>query len=227
MVDRLDALKRSFLFSYCNPQSISKISRITHLKSYQKNDVVFQEGDPALGFYLVASGRVKVYKLSFSGDEHILHVVSEGGSFAEAVVFSPMDRYPAFAEALSEARLLFIPKREFLDLMRNDFTLTLSVFSSMSEKLRSFNTLVEELSLKSADSRLAKYLLDLAMKKKSDMFSLDIKKVELSKRLGIAPETLSRLLRRFKSRRILAMSGHEIRLLNKESLRLISSGEKA
>ncbi|HAJ57831.1 MAG TPA: hypothetical protein DCL35_08765 [Candidatus Omnitrophica bacterium] len=221
-----EALKKSFLFSFIDPSSVHKIAAISRLKAFQKNDIIFQDGDAASGFYIVARGMVKVYKLSFAGAEHILHMVGDGGSFAEAVVLGRLDRYPAFAEAALDSELLFIPKKDFLGLMRSDFGLTLSILSSMSEKLKYFNALVEGLSLQDADSRLAKYLLDLSIKNKSDSFALDVKKVDLAKKLGIVPETLSRIFNRFKTRRIIRLTKAQVTILNKGSLHAISSGEK-
>ncbi len=225
--EKAGALRHSFLFSSLNDDSIHKIVKIAHLKNYHKNEIVFQEGDPALGFYIVGKGRIKIYKLSVEGAEHILHLVGDGGSFAEAVVFGRLNHYPAFAEAVSDSQAVFINKKEFLSLMKSDFDLTLSVLSSMSEKLKYFNTLVEELSLKSADSRLSKYLLDLSVKNKSDSFRLDARKSELAKRLGIVPETLSRILRRLKNKRVIRIAQDKITLLDKKILFSLSCGEKS
>jgi CRP/FNR family transcriptional regulator len=226
MSDRTDALKKSHLFSCLDVAGLAKIAAISHFKDFPKKETIFREGAPALGFFIVARGKVKVVKLSLSGAERILHLVGEGGSFAEAVVFGRLERYPAYAEALSSARVLFIPKKDFLDLMKSDFSLTLAVVSSLSEKLKAFNDLVEELSLKDAPSRLAKYFLDLAFKEQDDSFALEIKKTELAKKLGIVPETLSRLLRRFKSKRLIRCSRDTVTLIKKDILQGVASGEK-
>lgn len=225
MKNKIQALRQCLLFSYISRESFDKISSLARFRDFRRNDQIFQEGDDALGFFIVAKGKVKVYKLSVSGAEHILHIVQEGGSIAEAVVFGNMTRYPAFAEALAETEVLFIPKKDFLSLMRSDFSLTLSVLGSMSEKLRYFNALIEELSLKGADARIAKYLLNLSFKKKSGSFSLDVKKVELAKRLGIAPETLSRNFKKLAKKHILRVSRDHITLLDKIALQDISGGE--
>lgn len=225
--DKLQALRKSFLFSDIDPQSLPKISRISYLKRFHRNELIFQEGELASGFFIVAKGMVKIYKLSFSGGEHILHFIGEGGLFAEAVVFGRLTHYPAFAEAMQETEVFYIPKKDFLSLMKSDFSLTLSVLSSMSEKLKYFNALIEELSLKSADARVAKYLLDFSFKKKSDSFVLDVQKLELAKKLGMAAETLSRIFRRLKNEHILRLNKNQVVLLNKEKLQVISSGEKA
>ncbi len=224
---RLHALRHSFLFSSVDPQNLSKIARIISARSFDKGEIIFQEGQAALGFFVVANGSVKIYKLSPNGGEHILHIINEGGSFAEAVVFGSLKQYPAFAEALEKTQILFVPKNDFLNAMKSDFTLTQAVMVSLADKLRYFNTLIEELSLKEADARIAKYLLDVSFKKNSDSFVLDIKKVELAKKLGIAPETLSRIFRRFKKQRIIALQKARFILINKDRLTKIASGEKA
>jgi CRP/FNR family transcriptional regulator len=223
---RLHALRHSFLFSSIDQQNLSKIARIILVKSFDKRELIFKEGDVASGFFVVAKGKVKIYKLALNGGEHILHIINEGGSFAEAVVFGSLKQYPAFAEALEKTQILFVPKNDFLSAMKADFTLTQAVMASLAEKLRYFNELVEELSLKEADARIAKYLLDISFKKNSNSFILDIKKVELAKKLGIAPETLSRIFRRFKERRIITLQKTQFTLVSKDRLTKIASGDK-
>jgi CRP-like cAMP-binding protein len=224
MKNKLEVLQRCLLFATLDAASLPKIERIAQMRSFSKNEMIVEEGAKASGFYIVVRGQVKVFKLSESGAEHILHIIGEGGSFAEAVVFDEESLYPAFAEALTQVQALAIPKNDFLSLLRSDFALTLAVLRSMSEKLRYFNALIEELSLKSADARLAKYLLDLGRRAKSDVFSLDVKKVELARRLGIVPETLSRIFGRLKKQRVLSLSRHQIHLLRKDSLLDMASG---
>jgi len=195
------------------------------LKSYDSRRTVFQEGERASGFFIVLRGSVKVFKLSPSGEERILHIISEGGTLAEAVLFAGLEKYPAFAQTLGPADLLFVPRRDFLDLMKRDFPLTLSILASLSEKLRFFNTLVEELSLKSADARVAKYILDAAVSSRSDSFELAIRKNELARALGIVPETLSRIFRKFAKKHILRLHKKRVQLLDRVRLERVSSGE--
>jgi CRP-like cAMP-binding protein len=219
-----EVLRRSFLFSAVNADALSRFAALARPHVFAKGDMIFEEGAAADGFFIVASGRVKIFKLSPSGDEHILHLISDGGCFAEAVVFSRLKRYPAFAQAIDETHALFIPRDGFLCLMRCDFSVALSVLGSMSQKLHYFNALIEELSLKEADARLAKYLLDLSVRAGSRVVSLDIRKVELARRLGIAPETLSRLFAKFKKRRILGLQGPRVTITDIDQLRRFSSG---
>jgi len=218
-------LQKCFLFCRIDPVYLSAIRGFSFARTAAAGDSIFREGEPALGFFVVLSGRVKVFKLSVSGEERILHIISEGGAVAEAVLFSGMARYPAFAEALEDTQLLYVPRRDFLDLMKRHFDLALSVLASLSEKLRFFNGLIEDLSLKSASSRLAKYFLDMAVQLDSDRFDLDIKKNELAARLGIVPETFSRIIRHLSKKRILRLRKKHVQLLDRPRLERLSSGE--
>jgi len=218
-------LQKCFLFCRIDPAYFGAIRNFSIRRTFRAGETVFREGEPAAGFFVVLNGRVKVYKLSVSGEERILHVISEGGSVAEAVLVGGIERYPAFAETLTDSELLYVPKRQFLDLMRRHFDLSLSVLASLSEKLRFFNSLIEELSLKSASSRMAKYFLDTAVQRNSDQFELDIRKNELAARLGIVPETFSRIARKMSVRRILQLRKKHVRILDRARLECLSSGE--
>lgn len=218
-------LHKCFLFCRIDPAYLDAIRNFSIRRRFAAGETVFREGELAAGFFVVLSGKVKVYKLSVSGEERILHVISEGGSVAEAVLVGGIERYPAFAETLTDSELLYVPKRQFLDLMRRHFDLSLSVLASLSEKLRFFNSLIEELSLKSASSRMAKYFLDMAVQRHSDQFELDIRKNELAARLGIVPETFSRIARKMSARRILQLRKKYVLILDRARLERLSSGE--
>ena len=81
-------------------EDLKRIRAIASLKRVEKKEILFSDGEEAKGFYVVLSGKVKIYKVSPEGKEQILHVVSAPDAFAEAALFLE-GRYPAFAEALS------------------------------------------------------------------------------------------------------------------------------
>ena len=98
-------LKRCPLFSGLEDREIAEIQAISASKRYPKGTVIFSEDEEAKGFFVLISGRVKVFKLSPEGKEQILHIISPGETFAEAALFAG-STYPAFAESLAETRAL-------------------------------------------------------------------------------------------------------------------------
>ncbi|MGE5279609.1 MAG: Crp/Fnr family transcriptional regulator [Deltaproteobacteria bacterium] len=226
-MDKPALLRRCALFSCLSPKALAACAALASVRRFHKGETVFEEGARADGFFVVADGRVKIYKLSARGEEHILHLVEPVGAFAEAAVFGRARTYPAFAQALAPTVCLFIPARPLLDLLRSDFSLTLAVLASMDERLRAFNTVIEELALKDADARLARYLLDRAARTQKDAFELGARKAELAGRLGIAAETFSRVLGRFKKKRLICVEGKAVRLLDKKGLSRIAGASPA
>ena len=225
-----DLLRRCPLFAGLNEEDLKKIRSISLLKRVRKREIIFSEGQEARGFYVTFSGKVKIYKVSPEGKEQILHVISAPDSFAEASLFLE-GIYPAFAEALSDSQLLFFPKREFIQLIEKNPQLSINMIVSLSQFLKKFASLIEELSLKEVSSRIAKYLIDLSLKqskegKSSKEVELDLSKTQLASKLGTISETLSRTLAKMKGKGIIDVEKNRILILNREALEELASGVK-
>ena len=183
------------------------------------------DGDDGNGFYVVISGRVKVFKLSPDGKEQILHILGPGEPFGEVPVFAG-ERFPANAETLSESRVFFFPRPAFIELIRENPTLALNMMAVLSRRLRRFASLVEDLSLKEIPGRLAAYLLFLSGKNKGGTrVDLDVSKNQLASLLGTIPETLSRILARMDREKLIQTSGKRIEILDRKRLEELASGE--
>lgn len=223
-----EILKKCPLFSGLGEREIAEVTAISTSKRYPKGALIFSEDEEAKGFFVVISGKVKVYKLSLEGKEQILHIVSPGETFAEAALFAG-STYPAFAESLAQTQVLYFSKQGFLNLIRENPQISLNIIASLSHWLRKFVSLVEELSLKDISTRLSKYLMDLSAKsgrssERGIEFELDISKSQLASRLGTISETLSRALKKLRDRGIIKVEGKKITILQKEALEEISSG---
>ena len=216
-------LSESSLFSGLSVDEIKELENIAHLKQYQRNEVIFSEGQQAKGLYLIARGKVKIYKLSTEGREHILRAFNIGDIFAEAAVFSGTT-YPAFAETLTDSEVIFILRQDLLELIKDNPNLGLKMMGTLSSRLRRFVNTIEDLSLKDVRARLAKYILDLSIKTQaSQTFTLDINKSELARRIGTIPETLSITLKKLSRNKTLTIEGKQVNILNKENLKKIAS----
>ncbi len=221
----LEILKKIPFFSDMPEDDLEKIKSIVIDKKYSKRAHVFSEGQEADGFYFVNSGKVKIFKLSPEGKEHVLHICGAGEMFAEAAMFSGK-AYPAYAETIAESSLLFIQKKKFLELIKNDPEISIKMLGALSTKLRKFAATIEDLSLKEVSARLARYLIELADKNKSNKFKLDMKKTDLALKLGTVSETLSRTLKKLKDKGVIDSDKNQITALDMESLNEIANGMK-
>jgi CRP/FNR family transcriptional regulator len=209
-------LRQSPLFAGTTDEDISAILRICKVKEYERAEVLFDEGDVAQGFYIVAVGRVKVYKLSPEGKERILHVVQSGGNFAEAAIFAD-GLYPASAEPLEKSTLIFFPKRDFLDLLTAQGRIAINMIGGLSRFLRLFAGQIEELTFRDVPSRLARYLLELG-NERNGAVELPTSKSAIASRLGTVSETLSRTFRKLSDEGLIRVEGKTIVILDAERL---------
>ena len=224
----VEQLRRCPLFSGLKEEDLKRIRAIALPKHVAKKGILFSEGEEARGFYVILTGRVKLFKISPGGKELILHVVSAPDAFAEASLFLE-GKYPAFAQALSDSQLLFFPGREFIQLIERNPRLSINMIVSLSTFLKRLAVLIEELSLKEVSSRIAKYVMDLSTRGAKDGKSLrevelDLSKTQLAMKLGTISETLSRTLSKMKAKRMIDVQKNKIVILNREALEELASG---
>ncbi len=190
-----------------------------------RGEVLFQEGDPAEGFYVLLEGLVRVFKASPEGREYTLHVIRPGQMFAEVAMFAGK-RYPANCAALEDARVAFFPKSVFLRLMGEHPEISLKIIASLAHFVREFNRMVEELSLREVPARLAGFLVEESRRQGVPRVILDTTKAELASRLGTISATLSRALGRMKDERLIRVDGRAITILNATRLQEVADGVK-
>ena len=223
----IDHLSKIPLFKGLPDAQMEKLSSIAIKKTFSKGKVIFFEGSESVGFYIVISGRVKIYKLSSEGKEQILHFFGPGEPFGEVPVFTGAP-YPAYSEAIKETEVLCFPKEAFVAMIRNDPSLALNMLAILSLRLQRFTNVIENLSLKEVPGRLAAYLLYISESKNgADELSLDISKGQLASLLGTIPETLSRILTRMvKQGLINSDSKRFIKILDRKGLEELANGER-
>ncbi|MBI5739341.1 MAG: Crp/Fnr family transcriptional regulator [Nitrospirae bacterium] len=195
-------------------------------RSFSRGETIFSEGSESVGSYIIIKGRVKVFKLSAEGKEQILHIVGTKELLGAVSAFAGTP-YPAHAEAMEMTTAFFLPRKDFLVLIRKEPSVVMNMMASLSMRLQHFTRMIEDLSLKEVPGRLAAYLLYLHERGGgSDVVEIDISKGQLASLLGTIPETLSRILRKMSDRGLLKVSGRRIKLLNRKALQDIVNGDK-
>lgn len=213
-----EIIRESSLFSGLPDQQLADIVDISFEKSFGRGESVFFEGDAGNGFYLIASGKVKVYKMSPAGKEHILHIFGPGEPFGEVPVFHGHP-FPASAECLVKSKLLFFPREKFVHLVNANPSIALNMLAVLSMRLRRFTAQIEDLSLKEVPARLAGYLLYLQEEQGGrQIVELEISKGQLASLLGTIPETLSRIFAKMSEEGLIAVDGRNITIKDPDSL---------
>ncbi len=206
------------LFSGLSKDHLDMLRQIAVDKFYNKGRTVFTEGDKAIGFYIVAAGKVKIFKVSPDGKEQIFHIYGPGNPFGEVPVFSG-GRFPATAQTLLKSHLLFLPRGAFVEMIAANPSLSLNMLAVLSRRLRQFTVQIENLSLKEVPGRLASYLIYLADETgQGDSVTLRISKGQLASILGTIPETLSRIFSKMTDLGLIEVMGRGIRLVDRAGL---------
>ncbi|MBN2332205.1 MAG: Crp/Fnr family transcriptional regulator [Deltaproteobacteria bacterium] len=205
---------------------LDELAGICTVRSCAKGQLLFAEGDEGNGFYLVESGRVKIYKASLDGKEQILHIFGAGEPFGEVPVFAGQS-FPANAIALERSSVLFFPRQAFIGLIERHPQLALNMLAVLSRRLRQFTQMIDDLSLKEVPGRLAAYLLFLSKRhNNAQQLELEITKSQLAGLLGTIPETLSRILAKMSSLGLLQIDGPRIIIADRPALEELAAHGK-
>ncbi len=214
------------LFEGIPNNHVEELTDIVVDQTFQRGQSIFSEGDEATGFYVVASGKIKIYKNSPEGKEQILHIFGPGEAFGEVPMFAG-SRFPANADTLEQTRLFFFPRAGFISLIQREPMLAMNMLAALSRRLRMLAALVDNLSLKEVPGRLATYILHITeMGKGADALELDISKGQLASLLGTIPETLSRILAKMGSQGIISVEGKKIAILDRRQLKDLAESGK-
>jgi len=201
------------------------VSDIAVIRNAGKGEILFIQGDPATGFFILFDGSVRVYKTSPEGKEYTLHHIQAGQMFAEAAIFKG-NTFPANAVATEASTLAFFPKDRFVKLIQDSPKMSLKMIAALAGFVREFNQQIEDLSLKEVPARLASHLLRKAERTSTDQVTLDITKTELARSLGTIGETLSRSLKKMRDLHLVEVNGKNIKILDQARLRSVADGEK-
>jgi CRP/FNR family transcriptional regulator len=219
----IDILRKSLIYAGLSDEDLQEVAAIATRRSFNKGETLFSEGETASGFYLLASGGMKLCKISPDGREKVLHFTHPGETFAEAAFFGD-GRYPAEARAIEKGEALFFPRDAFMGLLERNPRFSMNLIISLSLLLRRFARQIEELSFAEVPARLAAYLCEVIDRKSTSFqgktyIELEMKKGELASQLGTVSETLSRSLRKLKEEGMIEVEGNRVIVFDLKRLR--------
>ncbi|MCY2952444.1 MAG: Crp/Fnr family transcriptional regulator [Planctomycetota bacterium] len=203
---------------------MSRLLEMSQIRRFQRGQIIFRQDDPCPGVFIVGSGLVRVYRISPAGREHVLHLVSPGATFAEVATIGSFD-CPAFAEALEDTVCLLLPADRFSRALREDHQLCLQLMASMAGWVKHLLGLVEDITLRDAIGRVARYLLAAANGRNGRVQLPSLKK-HLASHLNLTSETLSRTLRRLMDMELIEATDEQgLVVKDHEQLAVIAQGE--
>jgi CRP/FNR family transcriptional regulator len=207
------------LFGGLSAEDLATVAEFTVLRHLERGEYLFRQGAPSEGFYVVQRGAINVHRVSPAGKEQVIHVFRMGESLAEAALASPTG-YPADARAVEPSTVLLIPKVPILALIGRRPDLALRMLGSMSQHLRVLVGMLDDLTLKDVETRLANWLLKHSQGRAGPLQLPGTKRV-LAAELGTSSETLSRTFAALRDRKIITVSAKTLILRDPDALQAI------
>ncbi|MDH5786524.1 MAG: Crp/Fnr family transcriptional regulator [Chromatiales bacterium] len=216
--NHLILLRQIPLFSALDEGQLEQLSTHITRRKFSRGEHVFAQGDEARAFYLLLNGQVRLYRLSPSGQEKVVELVNPGQTFAEALMFQEVPRYPVHAQVLADSELLCIASSGFVTLLSSSVESCFKVMGSLSIRLRRLLGEIDALTLQNAGLRVSNYLLQL-LPDGEEVLILPAAKQVIASRLSIQPETFSRTLHSLAAQGVIEVNGQQIRVLDVAGLR--------
>jgi CRP-like cAMP-binding protein len=210
----IDLLKRVPVFSSLSEQEFAFLTAHLVQRSFQAGQVIFGEGEPCAGLYVVQTGNVRIFKSSAGGREQVLTIDGPGSSIAELPVFDG-GTYPASAQAITDCVLAFFSKQDFQALCLQHPQVALKVLRVVGARLRRLVGIIEELSFTTVRHRLIALLFRLGKAegdRDGDLITvtLPVNNSELAAQIGTVRELVSRNLSRLQSEGFIQTDGRKV-----------------
>ncbi len=217
MVSKLATLAQIPLLASLNETEIQALAQRAVERRFTPEEMLFWEGEPCAGIFLIVQGSVKIFKTSQGGREMMLALETAPSTVAELPLFDG-GPYPASVRAVEPVVSLFLNKADFQQVCRQYPEVALKVLAVVGRRLRHLVGVVESMTFGSVTQRLARLLLDASRQAGADEFDLPLTHQELASRLGTVREVVSRNLARFRAEGMLRVQGHQIRILDRAGL---------
>jgi CRP/FNR family transcriptional regulator len=197
----------------------SELAQRAVRRSFSAGEIIFAEGEPSAGLWIVESGHVKAYKLSASGEEYVLRLFAPGDTFNDIAALDGGPN-PASAASLSAVVAWVIPTTTLRMALEADHTLAPAILDGLAGRVRELLAQVEDLALRSVTGRLARFLLQQV--ENPALASPTVTRTLIASYLATTPETISRALRALEEREAIRFDRHRIKILDAELLREVA-----
>jgi len=191
--DDAEILARVSYFRSLPREEIRRLATRCTPRTLGAGTVLFEEGEPCHGLFIVAEGAVEVRQVSLRGREQVFHTEGPGATLGEGPLFDG-GGYIASGVATEPTRVLFLPRAVLIDLCRLHPSVALAILQTLARRMRHFAEMVSDLAFRPIPERLARYLEAAAPQPIAAGIEVDLKltHTQLAARLGTVRELVAR-----------------------------------
>jgi CRP/FNR family transcriptional regulator len=219
----LDVLARCPLFGGLDTQGRLRLATLSRRKHYGAGATIARQDTPAPGIFVVEHGQVRIVRLAPQDRQHVLHLCGPGQTFAEVAVLGEFP-LPATAEALEDTTCLLLPAQPLMRALGSDHALCLQLLGGMSRWVHHLVQLLEDIVLRDAVERVARYLLAETSDAQPQLNFAGTKQ-HIASHLNLTSETLSRVLRRLDDAGLIQRpTQHQVHVQQRQALTHLAAG---
>jgi CRP-like cAMP-binding protein len=223
IADKVVALQRTVLFGELESVDQEALAKRAVEHKLDRAETLFVSGEPAAGLYVVVEGAIRAYRVNADGREQVIHVERGGATLAEIPVFDG-GPYPSSTAAEEDSVVLFIGREDVMRLCLERPSISLAALRLLASRMRRCAALVERLSLRDVDRRVAQLLLEEGSDYGSRSgelveFQLSLTHQQIASRVGSVREVVSRAFTRLQQSGLIQVDGRKVIITNEESLR--------
>ena len=212
------------LFSGLDVNVLEVIKRASSTRHYSAGETVFLQGEPCAGLFIVQEGWLKGIITAPSGREQIIRLLGAGDVFNEIGLLTD-GKNLVTVRALEDSALWIIKRETMLHLMDEHACLCRAITQNIAERVLHLMKLVEDLSLRTVKSRMARLLLENAIENVINRRRWMIQ-TEIAARLGTVLDVANRTLNSLVEDGLISVSRNEIKLLDRKQLEELASLEE-
>ncbi|KMT22365.1 Crp/Fnr family transcriptional regulator [Clostridium cylindrosporum] len=207
-------LRKINMFKDLSDSSLIKIDEIVEEKLYEKGEDIFFQGEEAKGVFFIKEGKVKIYKSSLDGKEHILHILESGEVFAEVCILNGIP-YPASAKAIENSEVYIIENSKLEKLISENGDIAIELIKLMSNRLVMISKQVETIALKDSLGKVSSLIIRMLTEKGQEIkdgsiLNIDISRQDMANMVSLTRESFTRTLSKLKDTNIIDINKDEI-----------------
>jgi len=204
-------LKDFIVFSDLSPRDLAEFEKNIKQIRYGAGEIIYQEGAPTFGFYLLFEGQVKEVKRSLGGKKQILKLLGPGELLGETTLFDK-GVHISYTKTLSRSVVGFVERGDFYAFLLKHPPVIFRLFEKLSLEMKAFQFKLSERSYNGSKERLARLILKLGES------GIELSRTELAEMAGVSSKTAIRTLGELEERGVIAVDDRKITVLDPESL---------
>lgn len=208
------------ILKHFTKEELTELSHEKKSLSFNKGDVIIEEGATPKGIYYIESGTAKLFKIGFNGKEQILRFIKKGDIVGYRSILSHQP-FGASATAMEEMEVCFIPEKFFMKILEIHNKFAFEVLRRIAVDLGESAETITYLAQKTVRERLAEVLILLEKKLGTDkdgFINISLTREEMANLIGTATESAIRLISEFRTDQLILADGRRIKILDHQKL---------